>query len=1642
MPLNPFEERRHNPLARTATRRTSAGTTGNEDGQDYCRICRGEGTSTQPLYYPCKCSGSIKFVHQQCLMDWLSHSQKKYCELCKTSFRFTKLYDRSMPATLPFPLFLQKLARHGATEFARWSRYLLVGMIWTCCLPWCIRQIWRGLFWLADGNWVDESNLQATSNPSSNMTGTVAGPEASLATSLNFTVPEQLEKIKLVFPPMQVSLADIARLFLGQSMFGKILRFILSTFIPRLRQIDTPGHGQNSTAELPPAAMRPPSLLSDVQFIATWSTSPMANHITVDVIEGQLICVLLVAAFILVFLIREWVINQQPILNMPDPDENAQADDARLRLPPNLPRVPRVGDNVADELAAMQQLAEQLPHEETAPPRPPFNQHRIPPVGDNIADAIAALERRAARMPPEDPTPPPLSPFRALTDDNMGIETEHEFERPILMTRSQSASAVAGAVQAGRGVSGENGVPTTEPWSLSFRRHSADDTEANHYLPLVPPSHPFVDRISGDESPNELEHYLFSGDISELSPVGLMDYPEHQLVGQEGSESADTFSRRVSFAEVSDVIDDATHGLLDSNNDRPGSDSDAPVIPTPESNDADQLPQPGGNLLGGEDQEVLFDGADLVQPEEVPASNDEAALEDTTLWGKTSQWLWHTEFEADGQPHADTGDPARAEDQDEERIVEDVHAEAPFVPVQNRDAAPGLVPPAAIDAPAAAPAEAREPNMLFGVDLNEPNPDDAEDLDGILELLGMEGPIFGMVQNVIFSLFLITVTLSASVWCPYIWGKIALLFLSSPTSMLAKAPLFVLSRTADIVVDIIFFVAGLAGFLLNQPVKIMKAIVSPVIPRFGGILDTGMLEGFSLDLSQKSGIRLEKTLSAAVLSLRPDLPTFSMQSHRALLSFKASLHTAVQWIASALIQGQAMLTMDRESSSALLTSFWYTLRSVPQLFGNIPQLGGYATNLLRSVFTDLGASPSSNGDGMDPSLIQWGTEDRILTILLGYAFFAIAGIVFLEIAHLVLGLRDGERVEGYFADSLRQAGGVMKVIVIIGIEMLVFPLYCGLLLDMALLPLFANATVASRIAFLMRTPLTGIFIHWFIGTCYMFHFALFVSICRKIMRKGVLYFIRDPDDPTFHPVRDVLERPVPAQLGKIAFSALVYGGLVIVCLGGVVWSIDWFGGVLPIQWSTPEPRLSFPVDIIFYNFLLPFALRRAEPSKKISAMYQWWFRGCARFLRLTNFLFGEERKEETFSHPNGFPWSLFAKDNAAEPKRDGRYVRAPASDSVRIAKGRRVFLEVTEDNVRVDGSPELFFAPHGSKNPQFTKVYLPPNFQARITAFVVLLWLFAALTGVAFTVGPLIVGRKLTRLLSQTSQPPNDLYAFTIGIHIFAAMGYAIAYARPARDYLRQKFRWSGKQFLTSALHFLGLTYLGLFTTIILPFVLSLIVELYIHIPIFDLLEVLNHQKLTGDSSPSSSSTTTPSAGTAPNKTFPPATIFILQSWTIGLVFLRLIFRILGHVLPPTVRPARALRGIVRNGIFHADVALASRAFVLPAVIISITLLVVPLACMRAIISIFQISDIGKQIRMYRFAYPLFLSMMVNYVGFLYTRRKLENWRVKIRDEVYLIGERLHNFQEPKPRGRREGVSKGQGKEHAWGERQGFPGLA
>uniref|UniRef100_A0A8C7HH01 E3 ubiquitin-protein ligase MARCHF6 n=1 Tax=Oncorhynchus kisutch TaxID=8019 RepID=A0A8C7HH01_ONCKI len=113
---------------------------------DICRVCRSEGTQDKPLYHPCVCTGSIKFIHQECLVQWLKHSRKEYCELCKHRFAFTPIYSPDMPSRLPVQDIFAGLVTSVGTAIRYWFHYTLVAFAWLGVVPLTACRIYKCLF--------------------------------------------------------------------------------------------------------------------------------------------------------------------------------------------------------------------------------------------------------------------------------------------------------------------------------------------------------------------------------------------------------------------------------------------------------------------------------------------------------------------------------------------------------------------------------------------------------------------------------------------------------------------------------------------------------------------------------------------------------------------------------------------------------------------------------------------------------------------------------------------------------------------------------------------------------------------------------------------------------------------------------------------------------------------------------------------------------------------------------------------------------------------------------------------------------------------------------------------------------------------------------------------------------------------------------------------------------------------------------------------------------------------------------------------------------------------------------------------------------------------------------------------------------
>eukprot|EP00064_Thunnus_orientalis_P004410 superscaffoldBa00000400_g4421 len=64
----------------------SSGPIEKHESSELARICHCEGDDESPLITPCHCTGSLRFVHQACLQQWIKSSDTRCCELCKYEF--------------------------------------------------------------------------------------------------------------------------------------------------------------------------------------------------------------------------------------------------------------------------------------------------------------------------------------------------------------------------------------------------------------------------------------------------------------------------------------------------------------------------------------------------------------------------------------------------------------------------------------------------------------------------------------------------------------------------------------------------------------------------------------------------------------------------------------------------------------------------------------------------------------------------------------------------------------------------------------------------------------------------------------------------------------------------------------------------------------------------------------------------------------------------------------------------------------------------------------------------------------------------------------------------------------------------------------------------------------------------------------------------------------------------------------------------------------------------------------------------------------------------------------------------------------------------------------------------------------------
>ncbi|CAG8536758.1 9053_t:CDS:2, partial [Ambispora leptoticha] len=440
-------------------------------------------------------------------------------------------------------------------------------------------------------------------------------------------------------------------------------------------------------------------------------------------------------------------------------------------------------------------------------------------------------------------------------------------------------------------------------------------------------------------------------------------------------------------------------------------------------------------------------------------------------------------------------------------------------------------------------------------------------------------------------------------------------------------------------------------------------------------------------------------------------------------------------------------------------------------------------------------------------------------------------------------------------------------------------------------------------------------------------------------------------------------------------SGIMYSAMIVFGLGSVIYFVRYaFDSILPLRWSLTEPISDFPLDLLVFHIVVPVTVDWAKPRELFRALFEKWWHVTAQQLRLTSFMFGNRYPEEEGTHYRKTWRALLLGRKAPIPRlgidtnnedqnaevvfvKDGGFVRAPSFDGVPVVPGRRMLIPVNEQGELINPND----TPPVGEDDQLhhTVVYVPPSFKARVIFFLFLMWFCGSIFCCSVTILPLLMGRFIFQSLLHYQQPVHDLYAFTVGLYVMWTLGVGMEWIVRKFQILKEQQIWKvdwpvlREKLVSGTLIFLKISYLFVAFGIVMPFLFSLVIELYFILP---------WKKYSSN----------------------PPPISFLQDWALGIVYMKIAYRIV-FMLPDNTF-SRTINEITGRGIRNLDVKLATNMFIIP--IGGIGLVAVFLPALNAWLILFAA---GKSTQL------------------------IQNWMQTVRDEEYRIGLRLHNIEPNEP---------------------------
>ncbi|KAF9482616.1 hypothetical protein BDN70DRAFT_852941 [Pholiota conissans] len=1485
------------------------------DEQDTCRICSAPAEPDQPLFHPCKCSGTIRYIHQDCLTTWLAHSKKKNCDVCKHPYSFTKVYASDMPSSLPPVLLIRRLIQHGFMAILFVIRAVAVAAIWLGVLPWVTVWTWRMYFAMGESTawWI------------SNRPRPIPATESEVPLD-NTNSPEPL----------------------------------------------------------------PTNLLVKI------TTHPAWMALSADIFTGQIIASLIVLTFVAVFLLREWISqNARPGVFEEEevPPENRPAQPAAAAAQPAAQPPMQAAANALRHAADAQ--AQEEDHDA---------ENGNPNWWDMTEADRQAQRRLDKKRKGKGKAGGPLAKNAKLHKERALRESLRETIRrdKLRQERVQAGLSrppmilppIKGGLGNGNTASPSNGnIDPANPFPPVVLNPPANDipfslrnwnVPPSSYLsptpvrpPLVAPSTPFTfsmdpsqltstPNLSTYRAPEEFHFLPRAGPSSSAEPAEPSEPPPAYTTESMQADDDPIPHLGSNHPSDEDEDDDEDEGEVDEparyhdENGRwihiddydefmrehmPPRDIDLEAEERRYFRDAGQQDEELESASDSEDDSDAHEHSDHENGHEhgdiQEGDNGEALAEE------------NEDEDEDGDGDGGDGDGLFDDDGHWEDVEDDVEEVQGLGQIQAAADAP-------VPAQAAAAAQDAAAAAVDGLDEVDGNVED--DMEGVLEAIGLRGPVFGVIQNAMLMIFVLDTAIGIGIWIPFTIGKTTALLCLDPHRLLQ---------------------------VLHLPIRAMRLVTDPIVDFFAYIL-------------------VELTLPW-ILSICKGLLKLSVYIGYRFL--RASLNgTIADHIATASTKMYTYSASLADSASKYVYHLTASNDTV------VVATASKSTTLIDSIPDYLGfTEPYFEALGKEIRILVMKFQERWIQLALGSGpssrFFAISlgwGVIsFLVALYLNLLTVGNARTAGLAVrNAVRQQLLVLKVAAFIFIELVTFPLGCGIVLDLCTVWLFPEANMQSRIGFFIQAPLTAMFYHWVAGTMFMYSFAVLLSGCRSVMRPGAMWFIKDPQDQNSHPIRDILDRPTLTQLRKICVSGLMYS-FVVACVVGSVAGLLLLGSksIMPFRWKNRDPLSNVPVDLLFLHLVLPYTMHYFRPKRVVKHVATTVWKFLATRLRLTSYFFGGRHAQEEYT-PKNWRDNFIRSDVHVVGENDipdGSFRRVPATDNLALPRDMRATVPVTADGVPIDSDARFLMQLQNAETEKAKKsvkddfiiVYMPPYFRYRVIAFITLLWLFGAfMLGLAVAL-PIQLGRSFFRLF--TPRDVHDGYALLVGFYL-VWMCYLIARAVDRLDKRRQRRAAASSSnggnggggalftlVLKRGMLWLAKTvYMAFWLGVVIPVLLAIVVDLYMVLPIRFTLD--------------------------PEMT---PRIRVVDEWALGLLYAKIALH--AHRIQPPNRLTRGLTHIMQHGWTHPDPVTATKEVIAPLAGGLLAMILFPGILFRTVQHLFPDLPLDNRF-IFMHVYPSVFILAGSVRSAITLYGMLSSWSQAIRDKEFLVEMRLKNHEpEPEP---------------------------